>query len=456
MRARHVPALLLASACTVGCAREAADAPPAPRANVLMVVIDTLRADGLGLGGAARPTSPRLDALARESLVVERSVAQASWTKPSMASIFTSLHPGQHGTVEETTANRLAPSLTTLAECFARGGYHTGGVSENPHVSPATGFERGFETLTTLNGFRGDRAWVVHTARQWLTKHAETRADAPFFLYVHFLDPHGPYEPGPPWRERFTDGLTTDQPLVREGKVGPLSEGTELKVALTPGDVAYLRALYEAEIREADAAVESLLGELEARGWLADTVVLVTSDHGEEFLEHDALKHGYQLYEETLRVPLVLRVPGVAPRREREATAQHIDLAPTLLELVGLAVPPTFQGRSLVPLVRGEPLAAAAIVSETSWRGIDLACARLGRHKLIVDRVADRELLFDLVDDPAETRDRLADEPAVAGRLRSAIERAETPPAGVTLQGLEGHVDPAAEQALKAIGYFGK
>jgi arylsulfatase A-like enzyme len=445
--------VLLALACARG------EQPLAPRANVLVIVIDTLRADRLGAWGAQRPTSPRLDALAAESLLVERAIAQSPWTKPSLASLFTSLHPSQHGAVEETTANHLAPSLVTLAECFAAAGYRTGAVSENPHVSSVTRFDQGFERMQTLNGFRGDRAWVVQSARRWLEERDAQDAERPFFLYVHFLDPHGPYEPGPPWRERFLEGRASEQPLVREGKVGPLAEGTRALVELAQSDVEYLRALYDAEIRETDAALESLLAELESRALLEDTLVLLTSDHGEEFLEHGTFKHGYQLYEESLRVPLVLRVPGLGARRERDAAVQHIDLAPTLLELVGLPVPPAFQGRSLVPLLRGEPLAQTAIVSETSWRGIDLASAQRGPWKLIVDRASGARTLFDLDADPGELQPLdpdAAQHATVVAELQAALERAARRPADVALEGATGEGDATSEEALRALGYFGK
>jgi arylsulfatase A-like enzyme len=459
MRARSLPFAAALLPLLPACSEERGPQALAPRANVVVIVIDTLRADRLGAWGGPRPTSPRLDALAGESLAFERAIAQAPWTKPSLASLFTSLHPGQHGATQETTENHLAPSLSTLAESFQRGGYRTGAVSENPHVSPSTRFDQGFERMATLSGFRGDRAWVVQAAREWFSER-DAGADArPFFLYVHFLDPHGPYEPGSPWRQRFLEGLSSDQPLVREGKVGPLAEGTRAMVELSPGDVEVLRALYDAEIRETDAALESLLSELDSRGLLPHTVVLVTSDHGEEFLEHGTLKHGYQLYEESLRVPLLLRVPGVAARRERDVEVSHLDLAPTLLELVGLPVPATFQGRSLVPLLRGEPLERAPIVSETSWRGIDKATARLDRWKLIVDRTSGERLLFDLESDPHERNAFDPDAPehaAVVAELAAALERARRPPPGLELEGSSGTGDASAEEALRALGYFGK
>ncbi|HVS17220.1 MAG TPA: sulfatase [Planctomycetota bacterium] len=456
MRSRLAHALLCTGLCAACGAGEGADPALAPGANVVLIVVDTLRADHLGGWGAERATSPRIDALARESLVVDTMVAQAPWTKPSMASLFTSLYPGQHGTVEETTENHLAVSLVTLAECFQQAGYVTVGFSENPHISPSTAFDQGFDQLSTLSGFVGDREWVVESARAGLDAIEARRGERPFFLYLHFLDPHGPYQPKGPWREEFLAGRQTQRAEVRQGLVGRLVEGARPTAPIAEEDVDYLRALYDAEIRETDLALAQVLADLEGRGLLEDAVVVLTSDHGEEFLEHGTLKHGYQLFEESLRVPLVLRVPGATPRREAQAVAQHIDLAPTLLELVGLPVPSVFQGRSLVPLVRGEPLEETVVVSATAWRGIDLVCARKGRWKLIVDRADGSEQLFDLVEDPGETRDLLHGQEAIAGMLRAAIERAETPPAGVTLSGLEGQGDPDAERALKALGYFGK
>ncbi len=423
----------------------------AVRLNVLCIVVDTLRADHLGAYGYTRPTTPTLDALGARSLVVPL-IAQSSWTKPSIASLFTSLLPCQHGATEETTRNRLADSQVTLAELLAQAGYFTAGYSENPHIGSFTGFDQGFGQFQTLSHFDGNEGWLLERARDFLGRAA--KRDAPFFLYVHLLDPHGPYEPNDERRNEFVGELETADEWVRAGRVGQLVTGTELQAELTPGDVDYLRALYDAELRQTDDAVAEILALLDEHELDARTVVLVTSDHGEEFLEHGTLKHGYQLFEETTRVPLILHVPGAGARRAMDAVVGHMDIAPTLLDLLGLPVPESFRGQSFAGLLRGEPFPERSIVSETSWRGIGLASLRRGRWKLIADRQAGTHWLFDMVADPAERDDRSAAEPALLAELQSELDAALASGASAALGDTTGTGDPETEKALEALGYF--
>jgi len=446
-------ALALVAVACAGCGSQSGVASR-ERPNIVCVVIDTLRADHLGLYGYQRPTSPALDELGRRALVVDRMIAQSSWTKPSVASLFTSLNPSQHRAVEETTQNVLAGSLTTLAEILQQEGYRTAGFSENPHIGPSTRFDQGFDLFQTLGGFDGNKDFVVQGARAFLEQATNQRD--PFFLYLHILDPHGPYEPGPERRSEFLGDLESSDARVRQGRVGQLAEGTQLLAQLTPQDLDYLRALYDAELRQTDQVVAELLTRLEQLGLRERTIVLVTSDHGEEFLEHGTLKHGYQLFEETVRVPLILAVPGAPARRVGDAALQHIDLAPTLLELVGLPVPGTFRGQSFAGLLRGESLPERPMVLETAWRGVDIKALRRGRWKLIVDRVAGTRRLFDLETDPAELHDRSASEPGLVDELEAELTRATAPLSGLQPDDASGAGDPQAERALRALGYFGK
>lgn len=427
---------------------------PGARPNVLCVVIDTLRADHLGLYGHARPTTPALDRLAARSLVVESMVAQSSWTKPSVASIFTGLLPSQHRAVQESTSNHLADGLVTLAELLQSSGYLTGGISENPHIGPSTGFDQGFEQFQTLNGFGGNLEWVLARSQAWLARAAAQ--ERPFFLYVHILDPHGPYEPAAGPRSELVLGTPPADERVRDGMVGQLVEGTRMLAELSPADLDWLRALYDAELRGTDGAIAELLATLGELGLEQDTIVLLTSDHGEEFLDHGTLKHGYQLYRETTRVPLILHVPGAAPRRESEVVVQHVDLAPTLLELVGLPVPGHFHGRSLAGLVRGETYSNVPAVSQTEWRGVDVRAVQLDGWKLIVDARSGERLLFDLARDPLEREDLAAREPARVEALAAVLERELERAAAAALDETTGAGDPEAEKALRALGYFGK
>ena len=447
---RPRPTLLaLAAGVALGVACAPEGTTSAEARNVVVIVIDTLRADHLGLYGYERDTSTHLGAFAQQSIVVESSLTNAPWTKPSMGSFFTSLNPSQHGAVEESTSNRLAESLITLPEVLDDEGYEVVGFSENPHISVPRGFGQGFEHLAVRARYKGDAEWVIDNARQWF----DTRdAGRPFCLYLHFLDPHGPYQPDDP--AGYLDGKSTDKDNVRIGRVGRLVEEGRLLEEITPQDRDYLVALYDAEIRGIDRDVNRVFRMLEERGRLDDTIVLITSDHGEEFLDHGALLHGFWLFDETLRVPMIWRVPGLEPRRVTD-TVRHIDVAPTLLDLLGLESPAQFQGRSVAALLRGESMPPVPHVAETSWRGIHRRSVRAGRWKLIVDELAGSAQLFDLEADPQESVDLSEQEPDQVRRLRELLAAETRPPAGVVVEGAEGVVDPEAEEALRSLGYFG-
>jgi len=441
-----LPGALAASACTGGEARGGAG-----RLDVVLIVVDTLRADHLGLYGYDRPTSPFLDRLAERSAVAETMVAQAPWTKPAVASMLTSLYPEQHRALKEGTGNRLADELETLPELLRAAGYRTAGFSENPHVGPSTGFDQGFDEFRVLQGFDGRSDWVLGEARRWLE---ESDAAAPAFLYLHFLDPHGPFEPDPADAARFLEGRSTDNELVRKGLVGKLVRGRALREKLSTDDFAYLTALYDAEIRGVDRALETLFDALAAH--LDDALVIVTSDHGEEFGEHGALRHGFQLYEETLRVPLIVAGPGVVPGRIADVPLAQIDLAPTVLELAGLPAPAAFRGTSFAARLRGGALAERPLVSQTRFRGSDRSAVRAGGWKLIVDDGLDRRELYRLPDDAAERVDLAAAREDVAARLEGLLRDAVAPVEGLVVTGAEGAPDREAERALEHLGYLGE
>jgi len=448
-RTRALGGLLVYAALTA-CGGEGAE--PATGPNLLLVVVDTLRADHLGTYGHGEDTSPRIDELAGQGVVFERMYSQAPWTKPSVASLFTSLYPPQHQVLEEGTDNRLASSLTTLAEVLADAGYRTGAVSQNPHIQANTGFDQGFGEFHGLSGYVSGVDEMLDAGRGFLDR----EAGRPFFLYMHFLDPHGPYAPPPKLRKRFLGERETKKARVVSGRVGKMLEGEELSIELEAGDLDYLEALYDAEIRWVDVAVGRLLDHLEERGLADDTVVLLTADHGEEFMDHGTLKHGYQLYEESVHVPLIVRAPGVEPRRVDRMVAQHVDLAPTVLDLLGQPVPSAAQGRSLRPWLEGRETAGPeTALLGTSWREIDRFAVREGSWKLVRHADQGRTELYDLASDPTERKNVAGDHPDVVERLSQAYTDATSPIDGVTPDDAFGARDPELERRLRAIGYTG-
>ncbi len=410
-------------------------------------MIDTLRADRVGAYGSRRGATPRIDELASRSLVVENAWSQSSWTKPAIASLMTSLHERSHG-VHKGFVDRLGAPLETLAERLAAAGYRTGAVSENPHVAPIFGFDQGFEFFEGRKDFRGEAVVSAERALQWL---ADLPPAAPFFLYLHLLDPHGPYTPPPRIREAFTRGLTAVRPPVERGRIKPLLDG-EKAVDLVPGDVRFLEALYDAELRSTDAAVGAVLAHLEQRGLAERTIVLLTSDHGEEFMEHGSLKHGYWLYEETVRIPLILHVPGAEPRRSSDTWVQLVDVAPTVLELLGVSVPKAFEGRSFVPLLEGKELGPQPLLFETRYKQAARRAYRAERYKLIVDDKTGTRELYDLEADPGEREDLAARRPDKVEELTRRMQAARTGAPGQS-EKLDVALDPEARAALEHLGY---
>jgi arylsulfatase A-like enzyme len=413
--------------------------------GVLLVSIDTLRRDHVGAYGYARPTTPRLDALAREGVLVQDAVSTSSWTLPAHLSLFTSADPGAHGGLDMHHGfNRRLP---TVADRLRAAGFATRAVTSHLYVSATYGLDQGFDHLD----FHQDRKAtdVADRAVDLLDRFG----DRPFFVFLHFYDPHWHYDPPPAARARFARpyaGSLTGQwgDFSRRGRGSVSAE-----------DLQHLLDLYDGEIRYTDDELARVLDHLKARGLDRSTLVVVTSDHGEEFLEHGSWEHQKTLYEEVVRVPLLFRGPGIAPRREA-GQASLLDVAPTILEWAGAAPLPDAQGRSLLAPGPGPAREAYGETDHTDDRSRRLFLrGGEGRWKAIVAlaREDDRPLgeeWYDLAADPQEQRSaappaRVADgirERALA-RWRHARSRgAGSPPVALT---------PEQRDRLRALGYVG-
>jgi len=416
------------------------------RPNVIIYLVDALRSDRLGAYGCPRGLSPRLDAMAEQGVVFTDMTAQSSWTKAAVASIFTGIWPRAHGV--NGPDDRLPEHLPTIAERLHDAGYRTGAVVANAYVGRPFGFARGFDHFEYLEYGKGRSDVVGDRVESWLNTLDKT---APFFLYIHAIDPHAPYAPPDTFRERFA-------PDVEDSTVGRVEivRGIVLgDVEPTAGLERDLRALYDAEVAANDASFGRLLDLLEADGRLEDTLVIFTSDHGEAFGEHGSWTHGLDLYNEVLAVPLVIRLPGGSEAGRRvTAPVQHIDLLPTILDQCGVEGLLTLPGSSLVT---GDGLAAVgedrtvlayldywgkhgAAVIKDGWKLIDPLSAEFGEG---------RELYRHDVD-PAETRDLAVDSPVRSGWLASQLAVAlRTRGSSVATD-----VDPEIRKQLEALGYM--
>ncbi len=352
LRPETSPASLPAAAAVA----PAAPPPPAPaavgeRPNLIIYLVDTLRADHLGCYGYARPTSPRIDRFAADAVLFENGRAQSSWTKPAVAAVLTGLYPLAHGA--ELRAERIHESVETLAERLQAAGYETALFTTNGNVSARFGFDQGWDSfrfMTRREGRKRKHYAAAEMNREifaWLAERERRHPARPLFLFVHTLDPHDPYRPREEFRRRFAPGVDVEAACCRRS-----NELAELTGAAAVQQAADAMALYDAEIAQNDAAFGDFLDELERRGLAAKSAVLLTADHGEEFLDHGGWKHGFTLYEEMLHIPFVLRLPaGHGAGRTIATAVDQVDIAPTLLALAGAGAGPDLPGRDLRALL---------------------------------------------------------------------------------------------------------
>jgi arylsulfatase A-like enzyme len=430
-------------------------APAVARPNVLLVVLDALRADHLHAFGYERDTAPWLERLGEHSAVFTRAFAQAPMTIASVPSLLTGTYPPVH---RVTTTQGLGPDLPTLAEVLGAHGYATVAFSASPFVVAQFGLARGFAEFFPLVATVPKRArgvddvvraeTMLSAVQAWLAH----SSPAPWFMYLHFLQPHAPYAPPPPYRGSLgsVDGFDgREDELTLAERHGPAAAATLRRAAIDR---------YDENIRYVDGALGRLLRQLALLGELEQTVVVVTADHGEQFLEHSRFGHpSSSLYEESIHVPLIIREPGGAAARI-DALVESIDVPSTILELAGIA-PPLGQGRSLVPLLRGStPSPEWAVFSfgrtEPEADGgpaSDIETVRTGDRKLVRSPAAVE--LYDLDSDPEEQRNLAADRADVVGALTAELAAARAVFPAANRAGAVPDIDARTREHMRALGY---
>ena len=440
--------------------------PPADeRPNVIVLLVDTLRTDYLGSYGFPGEISPNLDRLASESVVFENCYANAPWTPPSVGTLFTSLYPQVHGLNRfadhkfrdpdsgKLRGSVLADDAVTLAETLRDAGYSTAAFVANPWLRSDLGLGQGFDLYDDSSVSKTVPATLLTVAaREWIE---ERPRDRPFFLYLHFMDVHEPYESPREDFDAMWEGLfDADERLIdilppKYLETRPSWADDEMRKRL-----AYWRARYAAGVRLFDRRVAGLLGFLRESGLLDTSYLVLTSDHGEELYEHLGWGHGDSLHEHQLRVPLIVRPPQPSSRR----VANHvrlIDLMPTLLAVAGAEQPGGLQGVDVSGLLGGETLAtplpvySTGIVDEPEVHSlID------GRYKLVVDLERDSPELYDLESDPEEL-ENVASRESV--RVESMLERLELHIVETTAVELEQRTIELPEElheSLRGLGYL--
>jgi len=423
------------------------------RPNIVVYLIDSLRADRLGCYGYAKPVSPAIDAFAESALVFDNATANSSWTKSAVASIFTGLWPASHQAI--TREDKLPGDAFTLAEALREVGYATVGFSTNPSIAEEFGFEQGFDhlTLLSLDTYAEE---VTERAAEWLR---DFDGQQPFFLYLHTLDPHDPYLPPARELERWSPGVSGEFAARTDEVVNRLNRSATRR-AEAGETLASLEALYDGEIAANDRAFGELMETLEQSGKLRDALIIVVADHGEDFGEHGAWRHGERLTRESLRVPLLVRLPGEHRTGHEPSLVQQVDILPTLLELLDLEAPRPVEGESLLPLFVGQSRPAA---DDPAFVYVRFSPpTRFGviwrDWKFVSQAPRDAKgpspgRLYHLESDPQERRDLARRFPVMRDLLQAMLARKLLDPEPV-LAGEQTEISPETQRALRALGYI--
>jgi arylsulfatase A-like enzyme len=484
--------------------------------NVVVILVDTTRADRLSCYGHARQTTPCIDALARESMVYTQAISPGAWTPPSHASIFTGTYASRHGV--DRTHPYLDTPMTTLPEYLRGRGYRTYGISSNYWISTATCYDRGFDVFyqswqllqagvnpalerqrrrdpgyTPPPAPLGDRlraavnradaafwrtccspfmavdmgaARVNRVVRRWIGQWA--RREQPFFAFIHYLEPHLPYRPPTRYVRRYLS--------EREARRARTVNQNALKyiggrAVVGADDMELLGRLYDAEISYTDQCIGELVDGLRTTGLLDDTLLVLTSDHGENLGEHGLMDHMFSVHEPIVRVPLIVRFPGGTPRGQDAGLVQTLDVFPTVVAALDDAAAPVaeqFQGAPLPPLGPRREFAVTELNQvqppiETiarrypgfDWRVYDrsLCALRTATHKYVQGSDG-REELYALDADPGETRDLSAADPALTAEMRGRLAawRASFTPAAI--DGAAPELDSEIRRRLHDLGYI--
>ncbi|HZR80995.1 MAG TPA: sulfatase [Candidatus Binatia bacterium] len=419
------PFLLAVAGCTSG---PAEPAQPATPPSLVLISVDTLRADHLGTYGYGRATSPNIDALARDGVVFEHAYAPSSWTLPSHASMLSGASPYRHGAV--TQRHAIRSDVTMLAERLHDRGYATAALVSAPFLGRRFGFARGFDAYEQHAKPRdaaGYQSRVLEVVRGLPRE--------PFFLFVHYFDVHSPYDPEPEFNRFARDAATRDD--ARADRIGQrVQKMASSGVKARPEERDRLVDLYDGEILQVDVKIRELIDAVRART-RGRFVAVLTADHGEEFLEHGGLLHGKTLYDEVLHVPLVVTGEGVARGGRVGRQASLLDVAPTLLEFAGAPAIADVEGRSLAEVVRsGESTAGGArdpgldLLTLANDGSVAMRGVRTPELKLIVDALHDdRRELYDLRTDPRESTNVYADRAPVRaeGEILARVVESEAP-----------------------------
>ena len=488
--------------------------------NIVLLTLDTLRADHLSCYGYERETSPFIDKIANEGILFEECIATSSWTLPSHASLFTGLFPSEHGAIysaeDKSKASQLPDKLTTLAEILKKEGYKTAGFIGGPYLASVFGMGQGFDyyndrlgpigkvyfdKITFLRfilaifkdkinlyklsssietglidvwnyiygesftknsighvGWKKKANEINAVVLPWIKRNKDTR----FFLFVNYFDPHAPYGLPKGYKNHYNRGYKSNL----GGLVSQLNNIMYRKYSPTEDDLNFLISLYDSQINFLDLHIAQLFDTLVSCGIDRNTIVVITSDHGEAFGEHGLMQHGFSLYEDQIKVPLLLWGIKQFPGSQRISTqVQIIDILPTILNLINIPPPKNIRGQSLIPLISGRedsvrPYALAEIFEDKAVYRFgeefrrDLKCVRTSEWKHITSSTGEKEL-YNVIEDRKEMRNLTDAEKEISKNMEGLIKEIVTSFKGnYNNKGKSFQIDNDIKEQLRGLGYI--
>lgn len=428
--------------------------------NIVLIVIDTLGAKYLGSKSGEASSTPQIDLLVKEGVAFDHAYSTAPWTKPAVGSIFSGLLPLEHGAMHLRSV--FEPKTQVMAELLGEAGYSRAGVVSHTLIGPKTGYKRGFESYQIVE-FNGNIHNAVTSNQvtalgiEWLKK----RQEKPFFLFLHYFDPHFNYQHHPDF----------DLSSNYKGEITPGMGFREVRDRISTFDAEdqeYLRNLYREEVRYTDHHIGVFLQNLKSLGLSENTVVILTADHGEEFFEHGWIGHTRTLFDELIHVPLIISYPGKFKTKKILENVSNVDLLPTICELANISSePPGLAGRSLVPwlLDTGALKAKRSIISEVNFKSSAIEAhkisAVIGKHKGIFDFLADSWSFYDLASDPEERNPLVLNDQSALQELKQVIQKriVQHKDGNISEKILDAQVPeelvpPKEIESLKSLGYM--
>ena len=448
--------LLVAIALSVNaCSR------PSSSSTIVVFVLDTVRRDALGSYGHPLDPTPYIDSLAEEGVRFDQAISSSGWTLPAVGSLLTGTWPTIHGAVGQGVMLRpLRREIETAPEVLQASGYRTVGIANAAFVSPMVGIDRGFDHFDHRYSYNHD-ARHAQLVVDLAIRELHARQDEPAFFFIHLFDPHLDYAPPAGYATKYTEGRSSPPPPITMEVCQGMQTGDNGRRPPHAEDIAYVRGVYQGEVNFMDAQVGRFVEELKSLGLYERSTLVVTADHGEEFWDHEGFEHGHTLYDELIRVPLIVKLPAdvAIARKVVSEPVRVLDVMPTVFDVLGIEKPGSFDGESMMPLVRGEPGGNRPAFSESTLYGPQKVAWRTERYKYIHDATAGREGIGELYDwqqDPMEVRNLADEQPELAVKMRTELfdfytqlrdrSRAMSEPELVNLS-------PVRIQELRSLGY---